>query len=241
MKKLSLVALAAVAAASIQAQTFADNFNRADAADLGANYEHFGGAAAPTRTIGNQAGNITLSVNLALITAANYSAAYTNGSISADVFHDGSNSLGYVALAIGHNGLTAAGNGIYMKVQGTGATGFTSIGFYTGINGTSTAPWNGATAFFTATAPFLQARMTVWASDATTINLGLDTNFDQVYDQTYTRTLNLGAITLADRAGIAVYGTSARADNLNVGVIPEPATMTVLGLGVLALARRRRR
>lgn len=228
------------AASAAQAQYFSDDFNRADAANLGANWDVIGAGSA-TRTISNQAGNVTTANNLSLIKTTSYSAAYTHGSISADVVHDGSAGLGYVALALGHNGNTASGNGLFIKVQGSGATGFTSIGFYTGQNGTTTSFWTDPPIFFTASSPFLRAHMVVWASSASTINLGLDTDFDTVFDQTYVRNVNTGTMTFGTQAGMAVYGTSARADNLAVGVVPEPASMAALALGAAALLRRRRK
>lgn len=227
-------------ATSASAQYFSDDFNRPDAADLGPNWSVIGTGSA-TRTIGNQAGNVVAANNLSLVTLGNYSAAYTHGSVSADVFHNGTSALSYVALAMGHNGTTTAGNGLFVKVQGSGATGFTSIGFYTGQNGSSTGHWSNPPVFFTASSPFLAAHMVVWASSATTINLGLDTNFDNTFDQTYSRDLNLGTMTFGTQVGLAVYGTSGKADNFAAGVVPEPATMAVLGLGAAALLRRRKK
>jgi hypothetical protein len=89
--------------------------------------------------------------------------------------------LAYAALAFGHNGGTTDGNGLFIKIQST-ATQFVSIGFYTGVNGTTTSFWSEPPIFFTATTPFSSARMSVFASDASTINLTLDTDFNGIPD-----------------------------------------------------------
>lgn len=231
-----LIVAALGACALSSAQFFSDNFNRADDTTLGPNYTNHG-TGTFTRVIGNQAGNTSGANALSLVNSSLYSASYMHGSASVDAFCG--SSLSYVALALGHNGVTTAGNGLFIKVQGTGT--FTNIGFYTGINGSTTSFWTDPPIFFTATSAFASARITVWASSATTINLGIDSNFDNTFDQTYSRNLNLGSMTFGTRAGLHVFGANARADNYQVGVVPEPATMAALGLGVAALLRRRRR
>ena len=233
--------LAGVLVASIAgAQTFSDNFNRPDSADLGPDWTVIGAGSA-TRVIGNQAGNVAGANNLSLVNAPNFSSDYTTTRVRADVFHNGVSGTGYVALALGHNGSTALGNGLFIKVQSNLTTTFNTVGFYTGVGQSSTAPWTDPPVFFTLTTPFTAARITVWASDPTTINLGIDTDFNGSDDQLHTRHLNLGAMTFGNQAGLGVFGTNVKADDFSATVVPEPTTLAVLGVGVLALLRRRKK
>jgi hypothetical protein len=95
--------------------------------------------------------------------------------------------------------------------------------------------------FFALSSNFTRAHMTVSLSDATTVNLGLDTDFDGIDDQTYTRHMNLGTMVLGTRVGVGVFGTNTTIDNFQASVVPEPATIAALGLGALALLRRRKK
>ncbi|MCB0825769.1 MAG: PEP-CTERM sorting domain-containing protein [Armatimonadetes bacterium] len=236
MKKFILGVLAFGIVPMAAAQSFSDDFNRADSSDLGGDWTSVGGSA--TRVIGNSAGNVTNSSNLSLVNAGLFSAGYTEAAVSVDILHDGSGSTGYVALALGHNGSTASGNGLFIKVQGTNS--FEFIGFYTGVNDSTESWWTDPPIFFAADSSFSSARITVWASSATEINLGIDTNFDNTFDQLYTRNLS-GTGTLGTQVGLGVYGTSTSADNFVATAVPEPTTMALLGLGLAAIARRKRK
>jgi len=235
--KTSLIT-AGLLAASVAGAQFSDDFNRADAPDLGPNWTVIGTGSA-TRVISNQAGNVVGSNNLSLVNVGNFSSTYDMTQVRANVFHSGVSGLGYVALAMGHNGGTTAGNGLFIKVQSNGGAMFDFIGMYTGIGSGSTTYWTDPPVFFAATTPFTSARMTVWASSATTINLGLDTDFNGIDDQVYSRNLNLGLMTFGTQAGIGVYGTVVKADDFSASAVPEPATIAVVSLGLLALLRRR--
>lgn len=235
---LSAVLLSATAAA---AQSFVDNFDRPDAADLGPNWQVVGTGSA-TRTIGNQAGNVVGANNLSLVTTANYSAAYTDTKVSADVFHIGPAGTGYAALAFGHNGSTAAGQGLFIKVQDNTTSGtFNSVGFYTGVGSGTTTFWTDPPVFFTAgVTPFTSARLSVWASDASTINLGVDSNFDGVDDQTYTRHLNVATMTFGTQVGVGVFGTNTRVDNFSAApLVPVPEPAALLAVACAAAGARR--
>ena len=86
--------------------------------------------------------------------------------------------------------------------------------------------------------------MTVWASDATTINLGLDTDFNGTYDQLYTRHLNLASMTFGTQVGVAVFGTNVFMDNFSATTaVPEPGSLLLVGCGLAIGGRfvRRRR
>ncbi len=239
MRKLFGLVIIAVSSMA-QAQSFFDDFNRANAATLGPNYTNVSGTA--TQVISNRAGNTAPSNNLSLVTTGNFSASYMQTIVEADIFHSGVVGTGYAALAFGHNGGTAVGNGLFIKVQTQGTVAaFNFIGFYTGVGIGTTTAWTDPPVFFATTSNFTSAHMTVWASDATTINLGLDTNFDNVDDQVYTRHLNLGSMVFGTRVGLGVFGTNTTMDNFSASAVPEPATMAALGLGCLALFRRRKR
>src|SRR5262245_31382543 len=133
VRTLLALTAALVCAIPVRAQVFTDDFNRADAADLGPNWQNIGTASA-TRVIGNQAGNVAGANNLSLVTTANFSAPYTSTVVTADVFHSATAGVSYVALALGHNGVATAGNGLFIKVQSNTTTTpqFDFIGFYTG-------------------------------------------------------------------------------------------------------------
>jgi hypothetical protein len=242
-RPLCSLALALVFTAHVQAQVFTDNFNRPDAPDLGPNYTLVTGT--PTSVISNQAGNTAGSITLSLVTPANYSDVYTNSMVSADIFHTGVAGTGYAALAFGHNGGTALGNGLYIKVQSQApaTTTFSNIGFYTGVGNGGTGVWTDPPVFFALTTQFSSARMTVWASDATTINLGLDTDFNGTYDQTFTRHLNLAGMTFGTQVGVGVFGTNVRMDNFSASPVPEPGSLLLVGCGLALGGRylRRRR
>jgi len=242
-RSLCSLAFALICVVPVQAQVFTDDFNRPDAPNLGPNYTVVSGTS--TSVISNQAGNSAGSITLSLVTPLNYSDVYTNSVVSADIFHTGVAGTGYAALAFGHNGSTALGNGLYIKVQSQApATNtFSNIGFYTGVGNGGTGPWTDPPVFFALTTQFSSARMTVWASDATTINLGLDTDFNGTFDQTFTRHLNLAGMTFGTQVGLGVFGTNVRMDNFSVSPAPEPGSLLLVGCGIVVGGRylRRRR
>jgi hypothetical protein len=223
------------------AQVYFDDFNRADGPNLGADYDNIAGTA--TGIVSNMAAGMAGSNNLSLVKSATFTGPYDMTTVEADIsLTDSSTSLAYVALALGHNGVNATGNGLFIKVQRQGITEFSHIGFYTGVGVNNTAAITGGGGNFVAlTTTFSRAHMTVWASDPTTINLGLDTNFDGIDDQVHTRTMVFPTLTVGDRVGLGVFGTTGRADNFQATVVPEPATLAALGLGALALLRKRRK
>lgn len=231
---LGLMALAAVGLS----QSFFDDFNRADGG-LGANYTAVTGAM---QILGNEATGTANGNGLTLVNAGLFSAAYSVHRVQADVrVTDQSSTLAYVALALGHNGVAAVNNGIFVKLQRQVAGGFSHIGIYTGAGSSGTGITTSGGAFQAIATPFSAARFTVEVTSATTLYTGIDTNFDNVDDIVYNSTLNIGTLTVGNRVGLHAYGTLGRIDNYRATAVPEPATMAALGLGVAAMIRRRRR
>ena len=236
-----LITVGAVCIASMGfTQVYFDNFNRADGPNLGADYDLITGTSAGIAS--NMAAGMGSNNNLALVKSATFTGQYDLTTVEADVsLTDSSTTLAFVALALGHNGVNATGNGLYVKVQRQGITEFSHVGFYTGVGSSNAAAITGGATFFALTTTFSRAHMTLWASDPTTINLGFDTDFDGIDDQVHTRTMVFPALTVGNRVGLGVWGTTGRADNFQATVVPEPATLAALGLGALALLRRRRK
>jgi hypothetical protein len=116
--------------------------------------------------------------------------------------------------------------------------GFNFMGIYTAVGASNTAAVTGGATFF-GIPEFRAARMTAWLPNPTTINVGIDTDFNGTYEQEYTRTLSASFVP-GDRAGVGIWGTLARMDNFRAEAVPEPATLAALGLGLAALLRRRK-
>lgn len=223
--------------------SFFDDFNRADG-PLGANYNLVSGTQ-PVINAGMAAGAASGN-GLTLVSSSVFTGAYDQTIVSADVsLADSSTTLAYVALSLGSDATTTSGHGLFIKVQRQGGSngGFNTIGFYTGAgsNNTSAVVTTGGN-FQTLTTQFSRGRMTIKTTSATNLYTGIDTNFDNVDDIVYNSTLVLGPLVVGNRVGLHIYGTLGRMDNYSAtNPVPEPATMAVLGLGALALMRRRRK
>ncbi len=225
MRKVIITSVLLALAAAAGAQTFSDDFNRANSGTLGSNWT----LVSPTTQIINNAAT-NGSSSLGLSTVNGYSAAYTAVTVSADV-QSGQSGTSYVALVFGYAS-TSAQQAIFIKIQDNDGNGtFDALGFYTGNNVNS-----GLSGFGSLSTPFSRAHIAVWASDANTVNLGVDTDFNGTFDQTYSST-GASSLALGTGVGLGLYGT-AIADNY-LAVVPEPATLLVFGLGALALRRRR--
>jgi hypothetical protein len=65
--------------------------------------------------------------------------------------------------------------------------------------------------------------------------------FDQVYGAFQTEVLNWAGLSQVQFEGFGPSGNYYAIDNLDLSVVPEPASMTLLGLGLAGVAVRRRR
>jgi hypothetical protein len=220
------------------AQSFFDDFNRADG-PLGANWQQVSGTDVISN---NMAGSTAAANGLALVQSSTFTGAYDLTTVTAIVgLRDQSTALAYTALALGHNGSTAINNGIFVKVQRQSASMFNFIGIYTGAGSNGTGITTAGGNFQALPSQFSRARMTIKMLDPTTLYTGLDTNFDSVDDITYNSTLNFPTLTVGNQVGLHTFGTMGAIDDFNASVVPEPATLAILGLGVAALARRKKR
>jgi hypothetical protein len=154
---------------------------------------------------------------------------------------DATTTLAYCALALGSDGTATASHGLYIKLQRQANVGFDFIGFYTGAGTNTTAITVAGGNFQALATPFAAARLTISVSGTNTLNVGIDTDFNNVNDFNYTGTLNFPTMVVGNRVGMHIFGTTGRIDNFSATVVPEPATMAALGLGLVALIRRRRK
>lgn len=224
MKRMLVLSGTLVASMAVSSSFF-DNFDRANAPDLGANWTNMTGTIGIN---GNMAQAPNSDTNVALVSG--YSELAANTAVSFDVFNQ-SASVTYAAAVLGY---TSQVSSIFVKVQDNQANGtFNRAFFYIGDNGA------GGGFGYEDLNPFTSARVYVWFT-GTVAFLGIDTNFDLVLDQTYSR--DYGSSVWGTGAGLGVYG-DGKIDNYGVAPLPgfpEPASLAVLGLGVAALLRRKR-
>ncbi|MBS1723750.1 MAG: PEP-CTERM sorting domain-containing protein [Armatimonadetes bacterium] len=218
------VGFVCVAAAAAFGQA-SDNFNRADG-PLGANWSDQVGAF---RVQSNQAHSDVNGSNQWTKWVGGGNMSYASAVASVDIFATGG--LNYVALMTGVGGT----DNLYIKVQGSGGS-FTNFGLYHGFNN---GGFSANTGFFALNSNFSSARITTWISNGgDRINLGIDTNFDNVYDQTYSGD---GVLSIAPNFGTGFgIGTFGESVFDNWQVVPEPATLLALGAGLAAFIRRRK-
>lgn len=233
--KLIVCAAVMAGAASIAtAQSFFDDFNRANSGDLGANWT-------------NEANALGIDSNQAISVGGAVSYASVNGisnalgtySISVDASTNGVEN-GYVGIQ-----MARAGNGvnqsIFFKIQAQAATGFWSnYAFYTGNGQNNATSYTSGGGFFANAFTYRTARLHMSvAGDVVTVEIDGDINGS--IDNTFSATMSAGMMsTLGTGAGLSVWGSN-RADNYNL-VVPEPGTFVAIGIGLagLALARRRK-
>jgi hypothetical protein len=105
MRALALLAFGALGA-STYAQLFTDDFNRANSANLGPNWQLISGGA--VGVLDNEAANTVGNNNLTLVVPGAFSAPYHLHKVSADVrTTDATATLTFAAIALAHNGSTS--------------------------------------------------------------------------------------------------------------------------------------
>jgi hypothetical protein len=226
MKKLIgiLMVLALVGFGGMPALAFVDDFNRPNSSDLGPNWTQQIGTMGISA---NQAASAGYGSNYATVNG--FSGSYLSTQVSVDA-HDINTGLAYVALMFGIANDTQS---IFVKVQDQGGNGyFNSAFFYYGHQGSGI--------YLSLDTPFRDGRISAWASDADTIWLGIDSNFDSVFEQTYSDT-GWSSKTLGTGVGLGMFG-DVRADNFSTEgrQMPEPATMLLLGSGLVGLIAGRK-
>jgi len=191
-----------------------DNFDRPDGTDMGPDWVE---RAGDWRIESNRARS-SVSSSPELMT---FSGTSTNPVLSADVFYTGSSRVTYSTLVSKYADLN---NCLFIKVQDNSYAGnFNRAFFYYGNNGQEWPGMTGGPAYVDIT-PFTSGRITTRLS-GDSITLEIDSNFDGVPEQTYTRGgIPLGS--LGDGVGLGGY-SSAELDNFSVDVGASAMTYDV--------------
>jgi hypothetical protein len=215
---------------------FSDDFNRPDSSNLGPSWTQVAGSSIGIS--GNAAIATTHDFPLAIVNGI--SVGYQDAVLTVDALHPAAGSLDYVALVYGYKDNDHC---LFVKVQQQGANQYNWAAFYYGNNNLAGGD------FFSLSTPFDSARIGTWALDADKIRLGIDTDFDGVWDQTYDY-VGVSSLTLGTGVGLGMYSSnSVLADNFVVsgksaghGDVPEPSTVVFAVGAVLGgvLLRRRK-
>lgn len=215
------------------AAIFTDDFNRADSDNLGTDWaEPFGNVRIASNAVRADQTSTHSRAILPWVTG-------TAPQLQADVSTVPSTSVHYVGLTSLY---ADPSKYIYVKVQQqNGNAQFINVGFYTALG----IGWDGMTGgvpFFALTTPFSTGRIRTTVS-GNTITLDIDRDVNGSWDESHTRGGIPASLLAGTGMGIASYsaGTGqATLDNFSVLAIPEPASLTLLALGSLALLRRQR-
>lgn len=220
--------LFALAAAPAAALGFFDGFNRPDDTDMGPSWTEQAydwrienGTARTELGFGNEALMTVNGLNMAEPT------------LGVNIHYQGDERITYGGLVSLYKDLD---NCVFVKVQDNAPEGdYFRVFFYWGNN--SLSAWPGMTGgdYYVEVTPFTDARLwTVIEDDQVT--LLIDRDFNGVPEDVITR----GGIPLAEAGtGVGLCGF----DNVtldNFRAVPEPATLSLVALGALALIRRRK-
>ncbi len=188
---------------------WADSFNRPDGA-LGADWSVVSGVWA----VQSQSGAHQSAGSNEIVQHVHASAPYASAVVQLDVIaQNAGNQFSGVLIGLG------GADTIQVKIQDQDtALGFSNIAIYHRTSAVAWGPWTGTgTSFAALQSHFDSARMRVSFPNADTLRVELDTNFDGVIDQTYSRTgVSTIAGALGDRFGIVAWGTTALFDNFRV-------------------------
>ena len=201
-----------------------DDFNRPNGTDMGPNWTEVSG----DWRIENQRARSGTGSSTDLMKFNGFSS--DEPLVQADIFYEGGPRTVYNALVSLYNDLN---NNLFIKVQDNGGTGsFFRVFFYYGNNG---GAWSGMSGgnYYEDVDPFTEAR--IWTTvSGTDITLNIDRDFDGTPEDVLTRG-NFPLANLGKEVGLGGY-SNASFDNF---VVPEPAALSLLGVGFLALLRRR--
>lgn len=197
---------------STLASGWSDDFNRPDAATLGADWLVQSGSFAIVSNRGAAVG-----ASNQWVQHASASAAYDSSPQQIDFYAAAFPQVMYVALV---SGIGASSDNVFVKVQDNTADGtFDRLFVYRGINGSPlTSPY-----FFDLATPITQGRMTVTISGGgDVVDIGIDSNFDGTPEEVFAGTGVLSAgLTLGTSYGIGCFNQPGF-DNWEVGQSAPP-------------------